>query len=120
MVGWQREARVRRDGEEGKNSLSTDKSEIYRKAGEEQQFGVKKVKDFSVGHNHPIANAPLVCSCIVSGMLVNAMFITCLPFYHYNICYGVSHPLHEFNPTVSLENYFLESNTVKQFLLSPK
>lgn len=25
MVGWQREARVKRDGEKGKTSLSTDK-----------------------------------------------------------------------------------------------
>lgn len=75
MVGWQREAQARRHREEGKTILSTDKSEIHRKAGEEPPFGVKKVKDFSPGHNHPIASPPLVCSCIVLGRLVSAVLI---------------------------------------------
>lgn len=85
LIGMGRLAK-RRDGEEGKTSLHTDKPEIHRKAGEEQPFVVREVKDFSVGQNHPIANPPLVCSCRVSGTLVNAMLITCLPLYHDGVC----------------------------------
>lgn len=45
LIGMGRLAK-RRDGEEEKTSLHTDKPEIHRKAGEERSFIVREVKRF--------------------------------------------------------------------------